>query len=51
MFCMNVLILTRLELYEKIWSTPMVVLAKEFNLSDNGLRKICKKHKSSLKYL
>ena len=41
---MNVLILTRLELYEKIWSTPMVVLAKEFNLSDNGLRKICKKH-------
>lgn len=41
---MNVLILTRLELYEKVWSTPMVVLAKEFNLSDNGLRKICKKH-------
>ncbi|GAA6765778.1 hypothetical protein AAFH68_17160 [Flavobacterium sp. CGRL1] len=41
---MNVITLTRLELYEKIWSTPMTVLAKEFNLSDNGLRKICKKH-------
>jgi len=36
--------LTRLELYEKVWSKPMVTLAKEFNLSDNGLRKICKKH-------
>lgn len=36
--------LTRQEFYEKVWSKPMVKLAKEFNLSDNGLRKICKKH-------
>jgi hypothetical protein len=36
--------LKRLELYEKVWSKPMVTLAKEFNLSDNGLRKICKKN-------
>lgn len=41
---MNVFILSRQELYEKVWSKPMVILAKEFNLSDNGLRKICKKH-------
>lgn len=41
---MSVVILTRQELYEKIWSKPMTILAKEFNLSDNGLRKICKKH-------
>lgn len=38
------IILSRKELYEKVWSKPMVVLAREFNLSDNGLRKICKKH-------
>lgn len=41
---MNVVFLTRQELYDKVWSKPMVVLAKEFNLSDNGLRKICKKY-------
>jgi hypothetical protein len=41
---MSIIFLTRQELYNKVWSTPMVVLAKEFNLSDNGLRKICKKH-------
>lgn len=27
-----------------VWSKPMTTLAKEFNLSDNGLRKICKKN-------
>lgn len=36
--------LTRQELYEQVWSKPMVTLAKEYSLSDNGLRKICKKH-------
>jgi len=36
--------LTRLELYNLVWSKPMITLAKEFNLSDNGLRKICKKN-------
>lgn len=34
--------LSRKELYDKVWATPMIKLAKEFNLSDNGLRKICK---------
>ena len=35
---------TRQELYDLVWSTPMVKLAKEFGLSDVGLRKICVKH-------
>ena len=30
----------RNDLYVKVWSTPMVKLAKEYGLSDNGLRKI-----------
>ena len=35
---------TRQELYELVWSTPMVKFAKEFGLSDAGLRKTCVKH-------
>ena len=34
---------TRQELYNLVWSKPMTKLALEYNLSDNGLRKICKK--------
>lgn len=37
--------LTREELYNRVWKTPMLKLAKDFGLSDNGLRKICIKHK------
>ena len=33
------------ELYEKVWSTPMAKLSKEFGLSDLGLAKPCKKYK------
>jgi len=33
----------RAELYERIWTTPMTTLAKEFGISDVGLRKICKR--------
>lgn len=36
--------LTRKELYDLVCSKPMTTLAKEFNLSDNGLRKICKQN-------
>jgi hypothetical protein len=36
--------LTRKELYNLVWSTPLTQLAKDFGLSDNGLRKICKKY-------
>ena len=36
--------LTRAELYEKVWATPVRTLAKEFGMSDVGLSKICRKH-------
>ncbi len=35
--------ITRNELYERVWITPMTTLAKEFCISDVGLRKICKR--------
>lgn len=35
--------LTRQELYNLVWGTPLSQLAKKYNLSDNGLRKVCKK--------
>ncbi len=35
------IVLTREELYERVWSTPMSHLAKEFGLSDVGLAKLC----------
>lgn len=35
--------LTREELYERVWSTPATMLAKEFGISDVALGKICKK--------
>jgi len=33
--------LTRHELYELVWSTPLTTLAKRFSITDSGLRKIC----------
>lgn len=33
--------LTRKELYDLVWSKSLSALAKEFLISDNGLRKIC----------
>lgn len=36
--------LTRTELYDQVWSKPLRTLCLEYGLSDNGLRKICKKH-------
>jgi len=38
---------TRKELYDLAWSTPMTKLAKQFGLSDVGLRKLCTKHRIS----
>jgi hypothetical protein len=32
---------TREELYNLVWSTPLSVLSKKYDISDNGLRKIC----------
>jgi hypothetical protein len=36
--------LSRVELYEKVWSIPMRKLAKEFGMSDVGLAKLCRRH-------
>ncbi len=33
---------TRNQLYELIWSEPLLKLSKKYCISDNGLRKICK---------
>jgi hypothetical protein len=35
--------LTRAELYEKVWTTPVRTLAAEFGISDRGLAKICER--------
>jgi hypothetical protein len=35
--------ITREELYQKVWKTPMQRLATEFGLSDVGLAKLCKR--------
>lgn len=39
----KVKLVTRDELYKQVWSKPMTQLAKDYGLSDNGLRKICDK--------
>lgn len=33
----------REELYEAVWSVPIVKLAEQYGLSDNGLRKVCRR--------
>lgn len=38
-------ILTRQELYDLVWSTPMTKLADDFGLSDVGLAKTCERHR------
>ena len=38
---MDKLNFTRKELYDLVWSIPMLSLSKEYNISDVGLRKIC----------
>jgi hypothetical protein len=40
---MNDIKLTRKELFDLVWSEPMLTLAKRYDVSDVGLRKICKK--------
>lgn len=37
--------LTRQQLYDLVWTTPISSLAKQFGLSDKGLTKKCIKHK------
>lgn len=38
---MSEIILTRNELYNLVWSEPMLKLSRKYAISDNGLRKIC----------
>lgn len=36
---------TRQELYEQVWTTPMTHLAKEYGISGSTLARICKRHR------
>lgn len=36
--------LTRQELYNKVWSIPMIKLSKKLGISDKGLAKVCKRY-------
>ena len=36
--------LTRIQLFIKVWQTPVTKAAAEFGLSDSGLRKLCARH-------
>src|SRR5882724_5149557 len=36
--------LSRAELYDRVWTTPMRTLAAEFGSSDVGLLKLCHRH-------
>ena len=40
---MDKTIVTRKEMYDLVWSTPMLTLSKKYQISDTGLRKICKR--------
>jgi len=39
----NTTTIERNELYEQVWKVPMTKLAKQYGISDVGLKKICKK--------
>lgn len=43
MFIMQRVTITRKELYNLVWSEPLSRLAKKYKISDNGLRKVCKR--------
>jgi hypothetical protein len=40
---MEQIVLSRKELFDLVWSTPLLTLSKKFAISDNGIRKICKR--------
>ena len=40
----EVKIIIRKQLYDKVWSTPMTAIAREFGLSDTGMAKLCRRH-------
>jgi hypothetical protein len=40
---MNYLKLTRLQLFHLVWAEPFTLIAKKYQISDQGLRKMCKR--------
>src|SRR5689334_23280334 len=40
----TVTVIRRRALYERVWATPIALLAQEWGLSDVGLAKLCKRH-------
>lgn len=36
--------ISREELYQQVWQTPMIKLAKSYGISDQGLAKLCARH-------
>src|SRR6478735_6464480 len=45
---MSQVVFTRKELYDLVWSEPLLTLSTKYNISDNGLRKICVRMNISL---
>jgi len=41
---MNSITLTRQQLYDRAWKTPLDALAQELGLSGRGLGKLCERH-------
>lgn len=46
----NEIVLNRSQLYDLVWSKPMLQLAEELGISDRGLAKKCKRHKVPVPY-
>lgn len=44
MASMDFVVLTRQELFDLVWATPMQTLARRFGITDVALKKRCKKH-------
>ena len=38
------IVITRTELYERVWAEPIRKLSKEYGLSDVGLAKVCRRY-------
>ena len=36
--------ISRRDLYNRVWSTPMIKLARELDISDVGLAKACRRY-------
>ncbi|WP_224994490.1 hypothetical protein [Cesiribacter sp. SM1] len=41
-------VFSRKELYDLVWSTPVLTLSKKYKVSESSLRKLCRRHKIPL---